>query len=117
MAITEEEKRMAIALYDKYSDVFDSIYDALLSTGTIEYSTSELTHPKTRASGRIAVKIGGKVFSDTMVRTLIPADFGLPRRQEVYFTLAVAVGKHQQAVYSVECAGSYPSQWETVFRS
>ena len=70
MAITEEEKRMAIALYDKYSDVFDSIYDALLSTGTIEYSTSELTHPKTRASGRIAVKIGGKVFSDTMVRTL-----------------------------------------------
>jgi hypothetical protein len=70
MAITEEEKRMAVALYDKYSEVFDSIYDALLATGTIEYSTSELTHPKKRASGRIAVKIGGKVFSDTMVRTL-----------------------------------------------
>ena len=70
MAITEEEKRMAVALYDKYSDVFDSIYDALLATETIEYSTSELTHPKKRASGRIAVKIGGKVFSDIMVRTL-----------------------------------------------
>jgi hypothetical protein len=70
MAITEEEKRMALALYDKYSDVFDSIYDALLTTGAIEYSTSELAHSKKRASGRIAVKIGGKVFSDKMVRTL-----------------------------------------------
>jgi hypothetical protein len=70
MAITEEEKRLAVALYDKYSDVFDSIYDALHSTGTIEYSTSELAQHTVRASGRIAVKINKKVFSDEMVRTL-----------------------------------------------
>jgi len=30
MAITNEEKRLALALYEKYSDVFDSIYDALV---------------------------------------------------------------------------------------
>jgi len=70
MAITEEEKRLAVALYDKYSDVFDSIYDALHSTGTIEYSTSELAQHTVRVSGRIAVKINKKVFSDEMVRPL-----------------------------------------------
>jgi hypothetical protein len=42
MAITNEEKNMAIALYEKYSDVFDSIYDALVTTGTIVLVQCEL---------------------------------------------------------------------------
>ncbi len=71
MAITDEEKAMAVALYEKYSDVFDSIYDALFSTGTIEYSTSDLVPPAGRESGRIAVRIDGKVFSNSTLKQLM----------------------------------------------
>jgi hypothetical protein len=70
MAITEEEKRLAVALYEKYSDVFDSIYDALVTTGTIDYSTSDIGSSKGRAVGRLAVKIDNKVFSNETVRLL-----------------------------------------------
>jgi hypothetical protein len=71
MAITNEEKRMAVALYEKYSDVFDSIYDALVSTGTIDYSTSDIVTGTGRESGRIAVKINGRVFSNETLKQLI----------------------------------------------
>jgi len=70
MAITNEEKRLAQSLYEKYSDVFDSIYDALVSTGAIDFSTSELSETKGRASGRMAIRIENKVFSNTTVRLL-----------------------------------------------
>ena len=70
MAITNEEKRIALALYEKYSDVFDSIYDALVSTGIIDFSTSDTSDNKGRAVGKIAVKIDGKVFVNNTVRTL-----------------------------------------------
>jgi len=70
MAITNEEKSLALALYEKYSDVFDSIYDALVSTGTIDFSTSDMDVSKGRATGRLAVKIDGKVFSDDTIRHL-----------------------------------------------
>lgn len=70
MAITNEEKNMALALYEKYSDVFDSIYDALVSTGTIDYSTSDLQTGAGRTTGRLAVKINKKVFSNETVRLL-----------------------------------------------
>jgi hypothetical protein len=70
MAITNEEKRLALVLYEKYSDVFDSIYDALVSTGTIDFSTSGVVESKGRITGRLAVKIDGKVFSSETVRLL-----------------------------------------------
>lgn len=70
MAITNEEKRLAIALYEKYSDVFDSVYDALVSTGTIDYSTSDMEVSKGRAAGRLAVRIDGKIFSDETIRLI-----------------------------------------------
>lgn len=71
MAITNEESRMAVALYEKYSDVFDSIYDALLSTGTIDYSTSDILSDKGRESGRIAVTINGNVLSNETLKLLM----------------------------------------------
>ncbi len=71
MAITNEEKRMAVALYEKYSDVFDSIYDALVSTGTIDHSTSDVVPDNGRESGRLAVKIHGKVFSNETLKQLL----------------------------------------------
>jgi hypothetical protein len=71
MAITNEEKRIAVALYEKYSDVFDSIYDALVSTATIDYSTSDIVPQSGRESGRIAVKINGKMFSNETLKQLI----------------------------------------------
>jgi hypothetical protein len=67
MAITNEEKRLALSLYEKYSDVFDSIYDVLVATGTIDFSTSDVVTGKGRESGRIAVKIGDKVISNETV--------------------------------------------------
>jgi len=70
MAITDEEKQLALSLYDKYRDVFDSIYDALRASGSIDFSTSDIDDGKGRVSGRIAVKVDGKVFDNTTVRTL-----------------------------------------------
>jgi hypothetical protein len=70
MAITNEEKRLAIALYDKYSDVFDSIYDALVSVGAIDYSTADIGENKGRVTGRLAIRIDSKVFSNETVRML-----------------------------------------------
>jgi hypothetical protein len=69
MAITNEEKRLAVDLYDKYSDVFDSIYDALISVGTIDYTTSE--SPRGRASGKLAVKVDGVMFAHDTLRELL----------------------------------------------
>ena len=71
MAITNEEKRMAVALYEKYSDVLDSIYDALVSTGTIDHSTSDVVPDSGRESGRLAVKINGKVLSNDTLKQLL----------------------------------------------
>jgi PD-(D/E)XK nuclease superfamily len=68
MAITGEEKRLAVDLYDRYSDVFDSIYDALMSAGVIDYTTSD--SPKGRASGKLAVKINGVLFVQETLREL-----------------------------------------------
>ena len=70
MAITDEEKRLALALYEKYSDVFDSIYDALVATKTIDFSTSEVTGSKSRGAGRLAVRIDGKAITNETVRLL-----------------------------------------------
>ncbi len=71
MAITNEEKRMAVALYEKYNDVFDAIYDALVSTGTIDHSTSDVYPVSGRESGRIAVQVNGRVFSNGTLKELI----------------------------------------------
>lgn len=68
MAITNEEKRLALDLYEKYADVFDSIYDALQAEGVIDYTTSDT--PKGRASGRLAVKLDGQVFARDTLRDL-----------------------------------------------
>lgn len=70
MAITNDEKRMAVALYEKYSDVFDSIYDALVAEGMIDYSTADTQEPKGRSTGRIAVRVDGKAFSNENLRLL-----------------------------------------------
>lgn len=70
MAITNEEKALALALYEKYSDVFDSIYDALVASGSIDFSTSEIGETKGRASGVIAIRIGTKILREEKVRSL-----------------------------------------------
>ena len=71
MAITNEERRMALALYERYSDVFDSIYDVLVSEGVIDYTTSDLNvHNAGRAAGRLAVLVNGKAFSNDTLRLL-----------------------------------------------
>lgn len=69
MAITNEEKNLAIDLYEKYSDVFDTIFDALQESNVLEYSTSDIP-AKGRKSGRLAVKINGKIFEAETVRNL-----------------------------------------------
>ncbi len=69
MAITNEEKRLAVDLYEKYSDVFDSIYDALMSEGIIDYTTPDIA--KGRASGRLAVKVDGRIFVQDTLRELL----------------------------------------------
>lgn len=70
MAITNEEKRLALALYEKYSDVFDSIYDALVSLGAIDFSTSDIVENRGRVTGRLAVRINQRILSNDTVRLL-----------------------------------------------
>jgi len=72
MAMTEEEKRLARALYDKYSDVFDSLSEALRSEG-IEFEVEPSDGPSTRGAGRIAVKIEGKLVEGNSVGELFKA--------------------------------------------
>ena len=69
MAITTEEKKLAIELYEKYSDVFDSIFDALQESNMIEFSTSDIP-ARGRKTGRLAVKVNGKIFEGDSVRDL-----------------------------------------------
>lgn len=70
MAITNEEKELALTLYRKYGDVFDSIFDALQSTNTIDYNVSDAPVSKGRAIGRIAVKVDKRVFVGKDVKEL-----------------------------------------------
>lgn len=69
MAITREEKKLAIELYEKYSDVFDSIFDALQEENMLEYSTSDIPS-RGRKTGRIAVRIDEKAFEGDSVKSL-----------------------------------------------
>jgi hypothetical protein len=69
MAITEEEKKIAVELYEKYNDVFDAIFDALKEADVLDYSTSDI-NSKGRKSGRLAIKIEGTVLEGDVVRTL-----------------------------------------------
>lgn len=69
MAITTEEKRLAISLYEKYCDVFDAIFDALQEAETIDYSTSDI--PKRgKKIGKIVVKIDNKIFDGKSINDL-----------------------------------------------
>lgn len=69
MAITTEEKRLAISLYEKYCDVFDAIFDALQEAETIDYSTSDI--PKRgKKIGKIVVKIDNKIFEGKSINDL-----------------------------------------------
>ena len=69
MAITSEEKMLAIELYEKYSDVFDSMFDALQEANMLEYSTSDIP-ARGRKTGKLAVKIDGKVIEGDSVKRL-----------------------------------------------
>ena len=70
MAITDEEKELALSLYKRYSDVFDSIFDALQEASAIEYDSRDARVSKGRQSGKIAVKIGGQIYVGKDVKTL-----------------------------------------------
>lgn len=69
MAITTEEKRLAISLYEKYCDVFDAIFDALQEAEAIDYSTSDIPR-RGKKIGRIVVKIDNKNFEGKSINDL-----------------------------------------------
>jgi hypothetical protein len=71
MAITDEEKKLAVALYEKYGDVFDSIYDVLVEAGMIDYSTADNSLNKGRVSNvPLSVRVGSRVFSNMTIKLL-----------------------------------------------
>lgn len=69
MAITNEEKRLAVDLYEKYSDVFDTIFDALKEANAIEHSTSDF-QSRGRKSGQLVVKLNSQIIEGKMVKEL-----------------------------------------------
>lgn len=96
MAITNEEKRMALSLYEKYSDVFDSIYDVLVSIGTIDSSTSDINSNQGRVAGKIAVKINGKAFSNETLRLLFEDTLKYLVDQQLVLKLPLPWGPSRQ---------------------
>lgn len=70
MAITEDERLIASALYEKYSDVFDAIYEALLIEKRVDYDIKDATAQPPRESGRIAVQINEILFVGETLRIL-----------------------------------------------
>ncbi|MCH8093321.1 MAG: PD-(D/E)XK nuclease family protein [Chloroflexi bacterium] len=73
MAITQEERELARAIYDQYSDVFETISEALRDEG-IEIELEEAAARKeSRSSGRMAVKIDGREFEGFTVPELFGA--------------------------------------------
>ena len=96
MAITNEEKRLALALYEKYSDVFDSIYDALVSTGVLDFSTSDVEKSAGRTRGQLAVKIDNKIFSNDTVRHLFEDVFEYIVQKEHILRLPLPWGSSRQ---------------------
>lgn len=70
LAITEEERRLALALYEKYADVFDAIYDTLVAAELLEPRAAKARSGRGRARGRIAVRIGGRLLQGEMVAAL-----------------------------------------------
>lgn len=69
MAITSEEKRLAISFYEKYCDFFDAIFDALQEAEAIDYSTSDIPR-RGKKIGRLAVKINNKIFEGKSITDL-----------------------------------------------
>jgi len=70
MAITDEEKQIARELYEQYSIVFDSIYEALQTEGIGEFDIQDSPKVSNRGSGRISVRIGKKEFEGNSVTEL-----------------------------------------------
>lgn len=70
LAFTEEERRLALALYEKYADVFDAIYDTLVAAELLEPTPSRARLARGWTRGRIAVRIGGRLFQGGMVAEL-----------------------------------------------
>ena len=47
-----------------------SIYDALVATGTIDYSSADVGSSKGRATGRLAVRLDNQIIANDTVRLL-----------------------------------------------
>jgi hypothetical protein len=73
MAITDEERQIARDLYDRYSDVFDSIYETLQYDNIGGYDTQEINKASNRSYGNISVKIENKIFEGSSVKELFGA--------------------------------------------
>jgi len=69
MAITTEEKRLAISLYEKYCDVFDAIFDTLQEAEAIDYSTSDIPR-RGKKIGKLVVKIDKTIFEGKSINDL-----------------------------------------------
>lgn len=69
MAITNEEKQLAIALYEKYKDVFDSIFDTLQAANVMEESISG-QETRGRSYGKLAVRVDGSLMIGEDVKGL-----------------------------------------------
>ena len=75
MAITDEEKQISLSLYDRYSDVFDTIFDVLVATNTIERDGLGINESTGRRSGTISITIGknkisGQTLGELLTKTL-----------------------------------------------
>lgn len=67
-----------------------------VSTGTIDFSTSDVVESKGRATGRLAVKIDGKIFSNETVRLLFNDVLEYLVKQNYILTLPLPWGTSRQ---------------------
>lgn len=71
MATTKDEKDLAIYLYEKYQDVFDTIIDVLTNEEWIEVAPIQSHSYYGRSTGRIAVRFNDVEFEGSSSRTLL----------------------------------------------
>jgi hypothetical protein len=61
MALTEEEKKLAKSIYDRYEEVFINIFEILQATDTGDFDGYDFSR-SSRGSGKIVVKIEDNLF-------------------------------------------------------
>ncbi len=70
MALTFEQRQIALGLYERHAAAFDELIEVLIDEGVIVTPNSKIRAVEGRAKGRIAVRIGGVLLEERTLAAL-----------------------------------------------